>query len=159
MKRIATLFSSTPNSDAARLPASPRAARSAFSAAIRRSAARVTSAATLRASLLGALAVTVSWVGLPAQADYTGRVTIDWVRVDGETNVARVKPKQGISNKASCQTVNFMVVDLADSNAKTFLATIYTASATKGAKVRLFGTGSCIGGAEVIDGVSIFPGG
>jgi hypothetical protein len=113
----------------------------------------------LRALVMGTLVASAMLIGTPASAERTGRVAIEWVRVDAANNIVRVKPKQGILKKASCQTEVYMMFELSNANAKMFLATLYTASATKGAKVRLYGDNSCNGGAEIINSITLFPNG
>lgn len=51
-----------------------------------------------------------------------------------------------------------MVIPLNDPNLQLFLASLYTAAATEGAVVRLFGTGACtvLPGSETIAKVTLF---
>ncbi len=88
----------------------------------------------------------------------SGRSTVDYIRVDPQDGVVRVKLDRKIQRPASCQTTTFMVIPLNDPNLQLFLASLYTATATKGALVRLFGAGNCtvLPGSETISKVTLF---
>lgn len=92
-------------------------------------------------------------------AGSTSNSRVSWVNIIEDRDLVRVKLKAGISRPAACQSERHMVFKLSSPNAKTYLATLYSASSVEDTLVRLYGSGSCDleTGAETITGIVIYP--